>query len=348
MKYYGDYLGFQFGEHHSRDLGLYRVSDGDRYNDVSIPNFTDTTSKIPGGDGTYYWDSFYSQRTFTIQCAFDDLSETQLRQIRQIFNGKAEDWLVFDEVPYKKYRVKLQAPPQIKYLTFREKPVQAGGDTFFEKLRVHKGEITFQFISYVPYARDNFKIYDLLEEDEINYPNIDEWYDSVHLLSQAQMNELKNIGSLDNGNVAARFVYNPGDVPTDFKVIIDYDVVPSDLSLEMVHRVKGENKPATSSVGDVSLAQLNFTGLIMDSGDTRLVVDTATNLVYGIDANNNKTGTLYNKYISSGTFFKIPITQDPDPLTAEELVDYCDYIKINVARSSVVDNCKIEYDYLYY
>jgi len=60
MKYYGDYLGFQFGEHHSRDLGLYRVSDGDRYNDVSIPNFTDTTSKIPGGDGTYYWDSFYS------------------------------------------------------------------------------------------------------------------------------------------------------------------------------------------------------------------------------------------------------------------------------------------------
>jgi hypothetical protein len=60
MNYYGDYLGFQFAGRHSRDLGLYRVSDGDRYNDVSIPNFTDNTSPKPGNDGTYYWDSFYT------------------------------------------------------------------------------------------------------------------------------------------------------------------------------------------------------------------------------------------------------------------------------------------------
>ena len=60
MGYYGDFMGFQFGEYHSYDLGLLRVSDGSRYNDVSIPNFSDTVTKIPGGDGTYYWDSFYT------------------------------------------------------------------------------------------------------------------------------------------------------------------------------------------------------------------------------------------------------------------------------------------------
>lgn len=351
MKYYGDYLGFRFGEHHSRDLGLYRVSDSDRYNDVSVPNFTDTTSKITGGDGTYYWDSFYSQRTFTIQCAFDELSETQLRQIRQIFNGKAEDWLVFDETPYKKYRVKLQSPPQIKYLTFREGVIYQNGHHDYDRLRVHKGEITFQFISYYPYAIDNFKTYDYIEDDvENDYPNIDEWYESVPLLSKAKEHELNDITSLDSGNDTAHFVYNPGDVPTDLKATFYYYAVPSDLSLRLVHRVKGENKPATSSAGDVVLAELNFTDLALDSADAGLVVDTATNLVYGIKANGEKTGSLYNRYIQSGEFFKIPVTQDPDPVVAEELVDYCDYILINVPRpqSEEVTNCKLDYNYLYY
>jgi hypothetical protein len=40
MAYYGDFIGFQFGEHHFPDkengFMLYRVSDGSRYTDPSV------------------------------------------------------------------------------------------------------------------------------------------------------------------------------------------------------------------------------------------------------------------------------------------------------------------------
>ena len=343
MRYYGDYIGFRFGEYHSRDLGLYRVSSGDRYNDVSIPQFTDTTTKIPGGDGTYYWDSFYNQRSFTINCAFDDLSETQLRKIRQIFNGKAEDWLIFDEVPYKKYRVKMQGPPDIKYLTFAEG--DESNQTF--RPRVYKGELTLQFISYYPYAIDNFKAYDD-EQFQDDYPNIDEWYSSVPLLSLNQYTALTTNSSLDSGSNAGYFIYNPSDLETDVKIILNWNAVPSDLSIKLNHRGQFANRAAGSTSGDTTIGQLNFTNLAVDSGDTRIVVNTATNLVYGIDAEGRQTGTLYNKYLTSGDFFKLPVTQEKDAAVSSVLTDYCDYLWINVARPTTGYNCQVEYNYLYY
>ena len=355
MNYYGDYIGFQFGEYHSRDLGLYRVSESNRYTDMSTPNFTDTTSQKTGGDGTYYWDSFYTQRQFTIQCAFDDVSEKQLRQIRQIFNGKTDDWLVFDEMPFKKYRVKLSQPPQIKYLTFREEPDTSNETKIFNKPRVYKGEMTLQFISYTPYAIDNFKTYDYVNNEVSNdYPNIDEWYESAQLLSKAQMDELEGITSLDSGNYAAYFVYNPGDQPTSPKIVINATAVPSNLNVYMMRRAQSENKPATSSVNDQIVGELHFEGLTIDTTkDYKVVIDTATNLVYGIRSlDDSQSGTLYNRYLTSGEFFKIPISQEAVPsyysTAAPSLVDYCDYVWINVPRPSNGSNCAIEYNYLYY
>lgn len=346
MKYYGDYLGFQFAGHHSRDLGLYRVSDGDRYNDVSVPNFTDNTSPKPGNDGTYYWDSFYTQRTFTVNCAFDDLSEAQLRKIRQIFDGKVVDWLIFDETPYKKYRVKLQNPPQIKYLTFRGKLVGQGEDAHFDKLRVHKGEITFQFISYYPYAIDNFKTY-----DNIDYPNVDEWYESVPLLKQSELNNLNSNNILSSDSGAGYFIYNPGDLSTDVKLIFDKAVTapPSNLTIVLKHRIQSAQHSASSSAGDLELNSLRFSNLTLQSGDRYLVVDTATNLIYGENQLGKQTGNLYNQYLTGGEFFKLPVTQEQNTAVSSELVDYCDYVWVNVARSSGNNpNFKMEYNYLYY
>lgn len=346
MNYYGDYLGFQFGEHHSRDLGLYRVSDGDRYNDVSVPNFTDNTSPKPGNDGTYYWDSFYTQRTFTINCAFDNLSELQLRNIRQIFNGKNVDWLIFDETPYKKYRVKLQNPPQIKYLTFRESPVVDNNVVTYERPRVHKGEITFQFISYYPYAIDNFKTY-----NNVNYPNINEWHESVPLLRQSELTSLTNSTVLGSNNGAGYFIYNPGDLPTDVKLVFDKSVtsLPSNLSIVLKHRIQSADHSASSSSGDSEISQLRFSGLTLQSADRYLVIDTATNLIYGKNSLNNQTGNLYNQYLTGGEFFKLPVTQEQNTAVSSELVDYCDYIWVNMARASGSNpNFKMEYSYLYY
>jgi phage-related protein len=73
---------------------------------------------VPGGDGTYYWDSYYTQKPFTIDFAFDDLRDEDIRKLRQMFSKKKLQPLVFDELPYKKYMVKSTAPPQLKYICF--------------------------------------------------------------------------------------------------------------------------------------------------------------------------------------------------------------------------------------
>lgn len=113
-----DFCGFQFNGVHSSELGLTRVSDGSRYNENLGGNFSDKTVQVPGGDGMLYWESFYSNRNWNINVAFDDLTEKEFRRLKQVFNAKARGELIFDESPYKAYSVKVQSPPQFKYICF--------------------------------------------------------------------------------------------------------------------------------------------------------------------------------------------------------------------------------------
>ena len=70
----GDFIGFSFCGVNSSDLGILRVSDGSRYNEYLLPNSQDNTIQIPGGDGTYYFGTYYTNRPIPIQIAFDDLN----------------------------------------------------------------------------------------------------------------------------------------------------------------------------------------------------------------------------------------------------------------------------------
>lgn len=137
----GDFLGFQLGDDHSYNLNITRVSTNDRYQDPLLPNFTDAVVQVPGGDGTYYWDTYYTQKPFTIDFAFDDLRDEDLRTLRRMFSYKNVKPLVFDEFPYKKYMVKSAAPPQLRYICFDNR-----------EFRVYKGEGTVQLIAYYPFA----------------------------------------------------------------------------------------------------------------------------------------------------------------------------------------------------
>lgn len=137
----GDFLGFQLGEDHSYGLNITRVSTNDRYQDMLLPQFTDATVQVPGGDGTYYWDSYYTQRVFNISFAFDDLRDEDLRKLRQMFSTKTVKPLIFDEFQYKKYMVKCAQPPQLNYICF---------DHY--EFRIYKGEGTVQLIAYYPFA----------------------------------------------------------------------------------------------------------------------------------------------------------------------------------------------------
>lgn len=161
----GDFLGFQIGDIHSEQLNITRVSTSDRYMDSLVPNFSDTTATISGRDGTFYWNTYYTQKPFQIDFAFDDLRDEDIRRLRQELGFKGVKQLIFDEEPYKKYMVKCSAPPTLKYIAFDHGEV-----------RVYKGEGTVNLVAYYPYALST-------EETVINV--------------KASSRRLQNLGDLD-------------------------------------------------------------------------------------------------------------------------------------------------------
>ena len=104
---YQPYTGFSFicdygAKHdedieiHSSQLNLYRVSDGSRYNEDMSAAFQDKTVQAPGRDGTFYFGTNYTQRTFNIQIAFDSMTEDDMHEFRRIFAAKEEGYFISD------------------------------------------------------------------------------------------------------------------------------------------------------------------------------------------------------------------------------------------------------------
>ena len=185
-----DFIGFTYGGKHSiDDFGIYRTSDGSRYNDNLIPQLTDKTADVPGGDGQYYFSSYYKPRQFSIPIAFDGLTEVQYQQVRKWFSGKEIKELIFDEHPYKVYSAKVTGTPQLKTICFDE-----------DGKRVYKGEGTIQFTCYYPFAHtpnltksgeDGRSIDSYLEDD---YPTKEQWQLASGL---AKHEDGKNPGDLE-------------------------------------------------------------------------------------------------------------------------------------------------------
>lgn len=205
-----DFIGFTIDGVHSKDLGLYRVSDGSRYNDDLVPPTKDVTVEVPGGDGSYYFGSYFTQRTIPISVAFDDLSESQFRQIKHIIGSKKIQELVFDEAPYKTYYVKASGSQSLKYICFDKYSDENGTE------RVYKGEGMLNFIAFDPFAHCTKKFKEQYEED-----NIEEWIDAAGLASGGEYDIFAN-GTAD--------LYNPGDIETDWILITES--MPSSLSID--------------------------------------------------------------------------------------------------------------------
>lgn len=291
----GDFIGFTFNGVHSSDMGIIRTSDGSRFNENLLPASTDKTVQIPGGDGTYYFGSNYTQRQIPISVATDELTETQFRQLKQWLGDKQIHPLVFDEAPYKTYMVKTSSIPTLKFICF-DNITKNNSEMVVN--RVYKGEGSLQFIAYFPFARCTKKYL-----SEYTDSNKEEWADASGLLSTQ--------GSYDGTGTTIN-LYNPGDLETDF---FAYYARTSLSALTKIY---------------INSNILNFDFSNNDNvTDTYIRVNSKANLIEGCDENFKPTGTLYNKFITSGDFFKIP--------TGESQL------------LSVGANCvKIEYDYLYY
>ena len=263
----GDFTGFTFNGIHSSELGLTRVSDGSRYSENLLPTIQDKTVQVPGADGTYYFGTYYTQRPFNISVAFDNLSEEQLRQLKIVFGDKAIHDLIFDEVPYKIYRVKSTGTPNLKYVCFdkdrdendrayqeikktitREELYSSGARSPYG--RVYKGEGQLNFVAYEPFARSRFKYI-----DEYTMQSIPEWgsmdtasannvhynlYDWVDSAGLKLSNTTKTVGSedpviyqIDKFKPEGIMVYNPGDLPVHFNLYFFGNVFDSDSPINL-------------------------------------------------------------------------------------------------------------------
>ena len=114
----GDFTGFEFGGVHSSELGIIRVSDGDRYDEKLHPEVEDITAEIPGLDGNYYFGTNYKPKSIEVKIAFDSLNEEQFRKLKRVFDLKKTKELIFDENPYKKYIAKVENPIELSFVCF--------------------------------------------------------------------------------------------------------------------------------------------------------------------------------------------------------------------------------------
>ena len=308
----GDFIGFSFNEHRSEELGIVRVSDGSRYNEDLVPTTQDKTVQVPGGDGFYYFGSDYTQRQFSINIAFDELTEKQFRELQQVFGTKELGKLVFDERPYKYYMVK-SSKPQLKYICFGK-----------EGERTYKGEGTLTFTAYYSFAKSAFKFLEKEIEKETGkevyvlrktYPNIEEWAEASGMKAQ---DILDTIPESPTEGVYSISVYNAGDLETDF--ILKFNGAPGDaVNIELSQQNVGNKK-----------AFLNLKKFGLKNTDTGFQINTKTNLIEGFNAE-GLTGTLYNENITQGDFFKIPPREEG--------------YQISVTGAAPIE---IVYDYIYY
>ena len=270
----GDFIGFTFNGRHSSGLGIIRTSDGSRYNSELLPSFNDNTVAVPGGDGTYYFGSYYNQKSFPIQFATDELSEAQFRQLRQWLGDKGIHDLIFDEAPYKVYSAKIAAVPNFNYICF-DKGIN-------DSERVYKGEGTIQFVCYYPYARSVWKG---LNQVPNTITNKDEWAAASGIPAIAP-----DITTTEQNITIS--LNNVGDLETDINIITTSE--------------------GTLTFSLDSNTKIVLTDLVRMGDDTAIRINSKNNLIEGLSGSGTElspyvlTGNLYNKYITEGNFFKIP------------------------------------------
>lgn len=227
---YDDLTGFKFGDYHSSQFGLIRVSNGSRYNEYLLPTLKNTTTDVPGMEGTLYFGTQKTTRSFQVDMAFDSLTEEDIRDIREWLTGAHS--LIFDERPYIQYMCMLNSAPQLKYLTFEE-----NGE------RIYKGELSVNFVSYLPYG---YSIDGKKFIDDFFDENFEEWSNASHLVYK-NFYEGETLHAYDKFEGNNVYVYNGGDVEADYILTCYFTegatakISMNDVSYEFSLRAKSAN-----------------------------------------------------------------------------------------------------------
>lgn len=361
-----DFTGFTFGGVHSSDLGIIRVSGGDRYDEQLHPEIKDRTAEVPGLNGDYYFGSDFGPRSFDIEIAFDSLTEEQFRKLRRVFGTKDIKRLIFDERPYKYYMAKLESPIELSYVCFDEpkKHIDMSGDargvrwideTHTEDvIDEETGEPTGEIIEITERVRETIYPYIMDEgvqriykgEGKISFichfpfaksvykvlPNGEE--ESNWAISSGILNSTA-YSTVDNYSNGVITTYNAGDLAAGFRLYL-----PSTTAVAGVGLTYQKDS-------DVSSTDASFilNAVTLKDNDVGIMIDTNSGLIVGVSVaptlnpitglwSYTTSGNLYNEYINSGYFFKL-----------EPNIDINDRSILRITNGT--EGIVIFYDYLY-
>lgn len=322
----GDFIGFWIDDIHSSELGIIRTSDGSRFNENLLPTIQDKTVQVPGGDGFYYFGSYYTQRPFNIPIAFDNMEESQFRRLKQILGSKKMVKLVFDEAPYKYYSVKSTGTPTLKYICFDVEVDNQGGsvdDVYAQTStaatkRVYKGEGTLSFVAYDPfgYARavsiytdNSLSDYNLKLPNNELITNKEDWVFSIAEGDGEYQYPLPNApqtGAFTTSSGVGELAgfHNSGDLPADYQIFCECPVGGTitiiNSRIEIENGIEQLDPEASLALQLKTASEETQTGFCFDS---------KTNCVYGWNKDTGKIDYdhIYNKYLIAARFDKLPV-----------------------------------------
>ena len=245
-----DLIGFSYGDYHSSQFGLLRVSNGNRYSEYLSPSLKNRTTDITGMDGSLYFGTSKTTLSFNVSIAFDSLNEAEVRDVKEWLcaDGQPKP-LIFDERPYVEYMCVINSAPQMSYLTFEE-----------NNDRIYKGEISVNFISYLPYGLspkgkkfiENYHDKNFAEWSAASLIPSKEFFDATGAIATYE--------KFENGKI---WLYNAGDY--------DADVV-------IRHYVQGGNTIITYGIGDESFSVKTPAQTVDSSGANAFLVESNSKL----------------------------------------------------------------------
>lgn len=313
-----DFTGFHFNGVHSSQFGIYRVSDGSRYQEGLLPTSEDYVTDIPGGDGQYYFGNSYKTKTWNLNLAFDNVTEKNLRDMKRWLASSIPGDIIFDESPYKRYVGKISGEPSLNYICFDQ-----FSKTDNKYIRIYKGEGTVSFICYYPYAFNNYHKA-LADYSEEEYPNKDEWAEASGMK--------ESLAGYDSYNSATSSIkiFNAGDIETDWKLTFNK---PAGAFAERTFQISPTEHFSISIKESSDSDQVPVSGLEASLVEIagKIEIDTKKNMVTFIRTDGARIPAFF--LIKTGSLFKIPVSDND--------------ITMSVSGGALT-NAIIEYNYLYY
>jgi phage-related protein len=211
-----EYLTFKYNEKDSSEMGVYSITEGNRYKRSIEPEFEDSVLNVPGYDGEYYYGTNITKQTFALSCFAHHLTLPEYDRMRVWLHPRTVGKLVLPDHPYKYYIVKPEEISELSLLALTEGQVTGEGRGFpgvFDQV-VYTGnfEVMFRTIgSAYAYGFQYFR-------DDLLYDN-DFYYDSGLLYKDMTPALIYDIST--NTDEERLKIYNPGTVEAKPTINID-------------------------------------------------------------------------------------------------------------------------------